>query len=180
MTKVLTIALVLLVLAGGGYYFYSKASAPDAGLSGEWETYQSLPGEEELAESGQALGWSINYPVEWEYLEMDLSLSPEEELRPISFVAFSDQPAGMITRTQYRVAVQAYPLGLEGYLAEAVSAAEKTEFSLGGQEAVRYSEGEESVVAVQSPFYFTVVLRGQEADEAVLNRMAETLVFTQY
>jgi len=175
---IVTVLVLIVIVAATAFFFFQQrfSGATQANIE-NWKTYQLLPGEEEAAEGG-ALGYSIDYPADWNFQEMDTELQDVTAMSRISFTAFSDAPISSISRNNFRVASSYVPASLGDYVASEGAAFNST--TVGDNEAAWATIGGKTVLAVQSPFYFTVLIETSEADRAIVEEMAPTLQFIEY
>jgi len=173
----IVVLLLVLFLAIGGLFVlqrqYESQQAADSG----WMTYQQLPGEEELVEGG-ALSYAVDYPADWNFLEYNTSLQGQmEEVQRLSFVAFADSALSEITRVNYRVAVTTWPIPATEL---ALSKGLNNQVQVGSNPAWWIKQDGRLVVAMQSPYYFSVLVEAAETDEEIVGAMLSTFKFIEY
>lgn len=211
--------LVVLLLIVGGWYVWSKpktttpattpATTPTSSTNGtdatsgkkftpmgevkEWKTYKTSAGKEELAEPGQAVVFTIDYPATWNYKIFDEEVKAQGAGTTLHMVGFDGVPADQIYMIGKRLTITAEAKNLDKEVSVVTSSyksptdVKKTEGTAGGQKMVKIVDVSKSTsgtnlpvwVFVQSPGSWILTLEGGSIDEAVIDQMLKTLKFTQ-
>lgn len=163
-------------------------AAPEGGPTEGFKLYKTEVGEEELAEPGQAINFSVAYPGDWTYRVLDEEVKRDGAGNILNFVAFGKEPP-TLTQEENRMVIYADSHQFQN-MVELVTydqTAQKTETTYGGQQAVKWvgkkvsplgTDTEISVtVVVAAPAGWSLVVEGKGADEQIIDQMLSTLVF---